>query len=185
MPIKRKYINTNPYKPTKRSDSHIKKSHFKIGANVSRKIGSIGTRDHFEIYYLKISSIVPVMSVEMHQEEKERERRVSEAFRRPPFFFPSGGERVRRTATLGLSIYHATHTGVVFTWPCSITYRAYIDKGKSSGERRLRQGVDRPEPLVEKYFPRGYFEHHRYKPSRPATQRWGDFKTIYVSRLNA
>lgn len=74
MPIKRKYINTNPYKPTKRSDSYIKKNHFKIGANVSRKIGSIGTRDHFEIYYLKISSIVPVMSVEMHQEEKERER---------------------------------------------------------------------------------------------------------------
>lgn len=55
-----------------------------------------------------------------------------------------------------------------------LTEHTYIDKGKSPGERRLRQGVDRPEPLVEKYFPRGYFEYHRcYKPSGPATERWG------------
>lgn len=54
--------------------------------------------------------------------------------------------------------------------------RVGIDKGKARHREEggwLHRGVGRPEPLVEKYFPRGHFECHRHKPFRAATERRG------------
>lgn len=54
-----------------------------------------------------MSQITPVTLVEIHLQESH----VSEAFRCPPFFFPSEGERVHHATTLGLRICHTTHGG--------------------------------------------------------------------------
>lgn len=112
MAIKREYININPYKPTKRSDSISRKIILKLAQTFREKLEA-----SVYVITLRLSKNFFDCSRDVGgnalrgERERERESHVSEAFRRPPFFFPSGGERVRRTATLGLSIYHTTHGG--------------------------------------------------------------------------
>lgn len=105
----REYININPYKPTKRSDSISRRIVLKLAQTFREKLEA-----SVHVITLRLSKNFFDCSrrdVGGDALREERESHVSEAFRRPPFFFPSGGERVRRTATLGLSIYHTAHGG--------------------------------------------------------------------------